>query len=46
LYAFSAFKKFKDSGREIKVSGYSGKNITRKNVGNLKQEFMQWVITG
>jgi serine/threonine protein kinase len=45
-FEFTAYKKFKDSGRETKVSACSGKNLTRKQTDDLKRKFMQWVGTG
>lgn len=45
-FEFAAFKKFRDSGRETKISAHSGKNLTRKQTDDLKRKFMQWVVTG
>lgn len=46
LFEFTAYKKFKYSGRETKISTHSGKNLTRKQTDDLKQKFMQRVVTG
>lgn len=46
LFDLTAFKKSKVTGREIRVSDYSVKNVKRKGLDKVKRRFMQWVVTG
>ena len=46
LFDFTAYKKSKNSGRETKVSAYSGKKLTCKQADDLKRKFMLWVVSG
>lgn len=46
LFAFTAFKKNKDSGRETKIGKLSGKDLSSKQRDHAKRRFMQWVVTG
>ena len=46
LFAFTAFKKNKTTGRETRIGDHSAKNITLKQTEDLQRNFMQWVVTG
>ncbi len=46
LFEFKAYKKSNKSSRETRITEFCKKNLSRKQCFDLKQQFMQWVVTG
>jgi len=46
LFKFCAYKRNKASDRETKIAAYSQNKINRKQLTDIKRNFMQWVVTG
>lgn len=45
-YRFTAFKKLGSSGRETRISAFTSSNLSRKQVNEMKRDFLMWLVTG